>query len=102
MSKIDITGMKFGRLTVVSEAGLDRRGEVKWHCRCECGSEHVALSSNLRKGATTSCGCYRSEQLLLRNYGPRGKARKRSSWARTINRNWHHGGSIEDLEDLLR
>lgn len=59
----DLTGEVFGRLTVVKEYGRDKRGEVLWLCRCECGNEVVVLGSNLRSSATTSCGCYQKEKV---------------------------------------
>lgn len=27
-----------------------------WHCRCSCGEERDVQTSNLRSGASTSCG----------------------------------------------
>ena len=59
---IDLTGQKFGRLTVEYKAGKDSRGESIWHCVCECGNTKDVLSSNLRKGATRSCGCLQKER----------------------------------------
>lgn len=57
---IDITGQTFGRLTVLERAGT-RRGYVTWTCRCVCGQVKVARGDLLRKGLTTSCGCYQRE-----------------------------------------
>lgn len=65
MSKpvIDITGQKFGKLTVVERAENSApckghtRGHVRWLCECECGNTTVVRTGNLRKGHTTSCGC---------------------------------------------
>ena len=59
---IDLTGQKFGRLTVKHRVGKDGRGESIWHCICECGNTKDVLSSNLRKGATQSCGCLQKER----------------------------------------
>lgn len=59
-SKItDISGERFGLLTVIEPAGSVRyrRGmAVYFRCRCECGNEVLAQRSNLRRG-TRSCGC---------------------------------------------
>jgi hypothetical protein len=55
MKKIDITGQKFGRLTVLCENG--RKGKnILWRCKCECGNEIDAISYNLKNGHTQSCG----------------------------------------------
>lgn len=48
---IDMTGMKFGKLTV-----LQRHGNL-WACGCSCGNITYAVRGNLIKGATKSCGC---------------------------------------------
>ena len=59
---VDLTGQKFGRLTVIERAGKTAHGEhAKWLCRCECGNVITAASNNLRSGNTTSCGCFQSE-----------------------------------------
>lgn len=55
----DLTGMKFGRLTVLREDGRSNDGHVKWLCKCECGNLVSVISRDLRRGQQ-SCGCYRS------------------------------------------
>lgn len=71
---IDLTGRRFGRLTVLERDGtytLDS-GDCNptWHCRCDCGAECIVMGRNLRMGSTRSCGCLRRE--VSRE---RGKAR---------------------------
>lgn len=63
MSKlIDLTGQRFGRLTVIEKAvSLHGCTNAVWLCRCDCGRMTVVRSTSLRKRVTTSCGCYRSE-----------------------------------------
>lgn len=53
-------GQKYGRLTVISCAGLYKRYNW-WKCRCDCGNEKTVRSSRLTSGNTVSCGCYRTE-----------------------------------------
>ncbi len=60
MTKIDLTGMRFGHLTVLGEGGR-KHSEVAWLCRCDCGKEVIVTGYKLRSGATNSCGCLRSE-----------------------------------------
>jgi len=43
------------------EAGKNKWGVYKWHCRCVCGNESDILGSCLRNGSSKSCGCLRSE-----------------------------------------
>lgn len=59
--KIDLTGRKFGRLTVVEENGRARKKRVIWRCKCDCGNEVDVLSAELTAGDTRSCGCIRRE-----------------------------------------
>jgi hypothetical protein len=71
MSKlIDLTGRKFGRLTVKCRSGTYQRHsgnkEPTWLCKCECGNEKVVSSSNLKgKNNTLSCGCLQAEKRLV-------------------------------------
>lgn len=58
----DMTGMRFGRLTVLYPNGKDSKGYIIWHCRCDCGNECDVVGRYLRAGGTTSCGCYHREQ----------------------------------------
>lgn len=58
----DVTGQKFGRLTVTSCAGKTPQGQLLWNCVCECGNTHVARGSSLRSGRLRSCGCLRRDE----------------------------------------
>ena len=58
---IDLTGERFGRLTVTALAGRNGRRQSLWTCDCSCGKQFVALGYNLRNGNTSSCGCLRTE-----------------------------------------
>lgn len=55
-SRFDLTGQTFGQWTVLSLAERDKQGRARWLCRCSCGKERVVSASNLRRGASTSCG----------------------------------------------
>lgn len=60
----DITGMRFGRLTVLSRTPRPEfyaGGDSWWKVRCDCGTESIVNGKNLRNGHTRSCGCYRRE-----------------------------------------
>ena len=57
----DLTGMRFGRLTVLRRAEDDGSGRPRWLCRCDCGELCVAAGRNLRSGNTKSCGCARKD-----------------------------------------
>lgn len=53
---VDVTGKKFGMLTVIARNGVIR-GEAAWECLCECGKKHTVGGYTLRHGNTQSCGC---------------------------------------------
>ncbi len=62
----DLTGQKFGRLTVI---GIDDSRESRktfWVCQCECGGITSTRSDRLVSGRVLSCGCYKSEQDAIR------------------------------------
>jgi len=54
--KLDLTGQRFGKLTVL-EPAEKIRNRTAWLCRCDCGTETVVTTVRLRDGHRTSCGC---------------------------------------------
>ena len=54
-----IVGLKFGRLTVVSFAGINMG--AMWNCVCDCGGEKAVRGGSLKLGHTKSCGCFLRE-----------------------------------------
>ncbi len=54
---VDLTGRRFGLLSVCCRISTKKNGGVVWECRCECGNHTAVLSSLLRSGNTRSCGC---------------------------------------------
>ncbi len=60
-----IAGKKFGRLRVLSFAGLNKHRSSMWNCECDCGATGVYKGRNLTIGKTKSCGCWHEE--VLRN-----------------------------------
>ena len=67
----DLTGCRFGRLTVLgrAEEPSPRRG-VLWKCRCDCGKITLVRRYDLKNGGTVSCGCASQEfgRTKLRDY----------------------------------
>lgn len=65
---IDLTGKKFGRLTVLRQF---KKGSVKY-CECECDCEKHTIkiinASNLTRGLTKSCGCLSVESVSKRRF----------------------------------
>lgn len=61
-SKIrDLTGQKFGRLTVIGLKDTETR-KTYWVCQCDCGNVKEIRSDNLLDGRVKSCGCIKAEQ----------------------------------------
>lgn len=59
---IDLTGQKFGRLTVIKRTDeIATNKSAKWHCVCDCGNECIKSSTSLRKFPKSSCGCWKAE-----------------------------------------
>ena len=57
MSKhIDLTGEKFGLLTVLKKT-TSYRTQPRYICKCDCGVEKTIRSCHLVTGYTKSCGC---------------------------------------------
>ena len=61
--KLDLTGKRIGKLTVVAEAPPHYSPcgarQTMWQCLCECGNTVIASTGNLRSGHYISCGCAR-------------------------------------------
>lgn len=61
--KEDLTGQRFGRLTVIKEADKRKSGRVTWTCLCDCEEKKDIIAFNLKSGATKSCGCLQRERV---------------------------------------
>lgn len=59
---VDLTGQKFGRLTVIKRVENKGRNAC-WLCKCECGNEKIIRGDSLKSGHTMSCGCLQSEKI---------------------------------------
>lgn len=66
----DLTGMQFGRLTVIERAENDRFGNAHWVCQCNCNGPNSLIivdGHSLRSGRTQSCGCLHKEKVTTHN-----------------------------------
>lgn len=57
MMLIDLTGSRYGRLTVIGRDRVADNGQLLWLCRCDCGNHKAVLGASLKSGNTKSCGC---------------------------------------------
>ena len=98
MSKFkDITGQKFGRLTVIKFLRIENHKAI-WLCKCECGNLIEVMTYLLTSGNTKSCGCLRKER-NIESHKTHGQYRSRlwRTWEnmkqRCYNKNdKHYGG----------
>ena len=82
---IDLTGQKFGRLTVIKKSDKrGKNGDIYWFCKCECGLEKEIRGTNLKKGKTNSCGCWSKEKVKLQwqdeEYRQRQSEKLKKQW----------------------
>ena len=77
MSRSNVNGQVFGRLTVIANAD-DRWSSTRpfrfVKVACSCGAETEVRLTSLRNGRTTSCGCFRKEATgnMSRSHGQAG------------------------------
>lgn len=71
MKFIDLTGCKFGKLTVLKR--VDRPDNIKqgtyWLCKCECGGKTTVNGGDLKKGGVQSCGCMKFSNIEGKKFG---------------------------------
>lgn len=64
-AKLPLEGKRFGRLIVISFAGLTKRQASTWKCQCDCGEITICTGQHLVRGGTKSCGCLRREEKFV-------------------------------------
>ena len=90
-NRLSIEGEAFGRWTVLSFTGLDKRQNSLWLCSCVCGTSKVVRGHHLRAGGTQSCGCLQRERAAIgqrtHNHTSEGKrSREYRSWESMLRR----------------
>ena len=60
----DLTGQRFGRLTVINRVENNKYNRTQWLCQCECGKTTILTGNALLRGNTKSCGCLGAENHL--------------------------------------
>lgn len=71
MKRLEIyEGQRFNKLTVISEIEPKLKGnryKRRINCKCDCGNIGVFVFALLTSGNTKSCGCLRSETIIIKN-----------------------------------
>ncbi len=86
--RLDLTGHRYGKLTVIKSAGtrsLSGSDYTQWECLCDCGKMCIVRTSEMRKGGTRSCGCLVYESAAKRrkhgqSHGPNGRTAEYHIW----------------------
>lgn len=96
MRLVNLSGQRFGRLVVERRADKSYSSPkgyrlVLWDCTCDCGAAMTVMASSLKSGKTTSCGCFRREDMRRRytvhGHSPAtGDSSERDTWAAMIQR----------------
>jgi hypothetical protein len=63
---IDLTGQRFGRLSVQSR-DPEKSRRVRWLCLCDCGATSSIAGYKLVAGISKSCGCLQKELMAARS-----------------------------------
>lgn len=67
--KIDLTGQRFGKWTVLRSGENDKWGGRRWLCECDCGTVKEVADKSLKIGRSSSCGCSNKKDLSGRKFG---------------------------------
>ncbi len=84
-----IIGAKYGKLTIIEDAGYEYRWGVKNRivkCRCDCGNEVTRMFQYLTSGILTACGCVR--RALAREGKVGDRARKHGLYKHPLFKIW--------------
>ena len=81
---IDITGNRYGSLTVLEKYDTTPSGVARWLCKCDCGNTAIVRGGNLKSGAVKSCGCLR-HKAVNKTHGA-SKTRLYTIWYKMRNR----------------
>ena len=73
---IDLTGKRFGRLTIIKRIENGKGRVTMYLAQCDCGKFVKVRAGNVTRGKTISCGCYHKE--LVSQAQKHGQARKRN------------------------
>jgi hypothetical protein len=55
--RVDLIGVRFGELVVVSNTGDINKGGYLWGCVCDCGESTIKSTAYLKRAKYQNCGC---------------------------------------------
>ena len=81
----DLTGLRFGKLTVLKQTFKRKNNRAVWLCQCDCGNFKEVTSADLNSSRVQSCGCYNSEYHKLKAEENYNLARKKFNRLTVLN-----------------
>jgi hypothetical protein len=88
MKFVDITGKRYGKLTVIRKHGHNEKGNrITWECLCDCGNTAIVTGIYLGR-RTNSCGCMSSRATASERNSTHGMSKTRiyRVWASMLER----------------
>ena len=82
-------GRKFGKRTVLEEAGRDSNREILYRCQCECGRLDIIKGSALRAGRNKQCNSCAAKQTRNKLKHGLSKTSIYQSWKSMMHRCYH-------------
>lgn len=61
ITRLDLSGQRFGRWIVLRRLAPVNQWQARWECQCDCGSVRPVLQMNIRSGSSRSCGCLKRD-----------------------------------------
>jgi hypothetical protein len=74
----DLTGKKFGRLTIIERVENNSQGTSQWKCECDCGNIVIRV---INKKDNMSCGCAWTD--FMKNNHPMQNPETKKKWRKT-------------------
>jgi hypothetical protein len=100
-------GLVLGKLTLLQKIPSRKTGKSWksfWRCQCECGIVKEIQSSNLARGNSKSCGCWRKDQPMSYNKKESGLANAKMAFTGyrlgAIKRNLSFEINLEDFLEM--
>lgn len=89
--RIEMTGLRYGELLIISFSHLDEKKNAHWVARCSCGVEKSVNGYDVRAGKILSCGHLKKaaggKHQLMHGQARRGiQTREYRTWRNMINR----------------
>lgn len=69
LKRLDVTGVRFGKLTAIRPTARRSSTRVIWECKCDCGNTCYVSLGDLVSGHTRSCGCAKRKDITGKVFG---------------------------------